>query len=155
MAYKFDEEQWKKLIEELVMKFEQGALIPHALLRKMFGIENPDFDDFEDQEDFIEALQMLQFEYMTLVEKLREDILKTHNLYMKNLRGDGYTFLPTEEQTEYAKNRTMEGIRKEMYRGMMIMRHVRFDALNAEQKRINADEMAKLGQLQHLLKVYK
>lgn len=152
---KIGEEQWAALMAEMVEKFEPGDVIPHVILKRKFLIQNPNFNEFETQDEFIEAIQLLQFEYMSLVEKLRDDILNEYKLYLKNVRGDGYVFLPTIEQTDYAKQRTMDGIRKEIKRGMTIMMNLRFNSLNPEQKRQNADELAKLGQLQHMLKVFK
>ena len=155
MERKIGEEQWKRLMADIVQKFEPGELISHEYLKRCFLIEEPDFEDFETQTEFIEAVQLLQFEYMSLIEKLREDILEEYKFYMKNVRGDGYSFLLPSEQTEYAKERTMAGIRKEMKRGIMIMMNVSFSSLSADKRRQNADEMAKLGQLQHLLKAFK
>lgn len=152
---KIGEEQWKKLMADIADKYQPGELIPHHYLRKVFVITTPSFDEFESQDEFIEAVQLQQFEYMSLVEKLRDDILDEFKMYMKNVRGDGYTFLIPEEQTEYAKARTMQGIRKEMKRGFAIMQNVRFNSLTTDKKRQNADELAKLGQLQHLLKAFR
>jgi hypothetical protein len=155
MQRKIGEEQWVKLMNKLIEKYQPGDLIPHFVMRKMLFIETPNYNDFETQYEFVEAIQLMQFEYMSLVEKLRTDILDTHKLYLKNVRGDGYAFLPTNEQTDYAKQRTMDGIRKEMKRGITIMQNIRFAALTQEQKKSNADELAKIAQLQHLMKAFK
>jgi hypothetical protein len=152
---KLGKAEWEKLIDKLSEKFEPGELISHDYLKRVLFIDNPKFEDFETQSEFVEALNLVQFEYMSLVDKLRWDILDRHKLYLRNIRGDGYVFLIPAEQTEFAKAQTMDTIRKELKRGFLILQNIRFAALSQDQKRMNADEMAKLGQLSQLLKVLK
>lgn len=152
---KFDDHVWQRIMADIVEDYAAGDIIAHGQLKKIFLITEPEFEDFEDQEGFIDAVNLLQFEYMTLVEKLRLDILKKYKLYLRNIRGDGYTFLKADEQTDYAKDNALDGVRKELRRGILIMQNIRHDQLSADQRRKNSDEMAKLGQLQHMMKVFK
>jgi len=150
---KIGEQEWEKLMENLSVKFNYGEIITHQYLKKVFFLADPDFEEFETQEEFVEAINLVQFEYMSLVDKLRWDMLKKYKLYLRNIRGDGYTFLLPEEQTDFAQKQTMESVKKEMKRGILILKNIKFNSLSQEDKRKNADELAKFGQLQQLLKV--
>ena len=57
--------------------------------------------DFDNTEDFIEAIQMQQFSYMTLVDTLRWQLLEDQKIYIKNIRGDGYQIVQPTEQVQY------------------------------------------------------
>jgi hypothetical protein len=148
---KIGEKEWSDLLDKLVELYPQGDLIPHYKLEKLFLLSQPNYHEFDSQDDFLQAVRLLQFEYMTLIDKLRWDILEKHKLYLRNIRGDGYTFLPTSEQTEYAKKQTMDGIKKEMKRGLLILQNIKRNKLTADQRRKNSDELAKLGQLKQIM----
>lgn len=149
---KFEDDEWFNLMDKLVANYKPGELIPHENLKNLFLIKEPVFKDFDSQEEFLEAVKLLQFEYMTMIDKLRWDILENYKLYLRSIKGDGYSFLPANEQTDFAKKQTMESIRKEMASGVMIMKNLRFEDINPDERRKNADELAKLGQLHQILK---
>lgn len=148
---KMNDKIWNNIIDELLDKFAPGELITHDYLEKLFLLRELHYDDFESQGEFLNAVKLLQFEYMTLVDKLRWDILEHHKLYLKNIRGDGYSFLIPKEQTDFAKEQAMTGIKKEMKKGFLILQNIRRDELTIDDRRRNADELAKLGQLQQIL----
>lgn len=152
---KFGEDEWVTLTNNIVERFEPGVLISHEYLKKIFYLIEPKIEDFKDQYEFIETIKLIQFEYMTLVDKLRVDILETHKLYLRNIRGEGYQFLLPKEQTDFAKKQTMDSINKEMKRGELILRNVKYSSLSADDRRKNTDELAKIGQLSQMIKTVK
>lgn len=149
---KIGEKEWEVLIDNIVETYFPNDLISHKRLSEIFYLPDPVYKDYASQDEFMEAVKLQQFEYMTLVDKLRWDILKQHKLYLQNVRGDGYSFVPPGDQTDFAKCQTMEKITKHNRRGMLILKNIRYNALSADQRRHNSDEVAKLGQLSQMLK---
>lgn len=152
---KIGEKEWQDLMLILVERYKPGELITHDYLKKLFMLENPVFADYNSQDEFVEALNLVQFEYMTVIDKLRWDMLKYHKCYLRNVRGDGYVFIPSKEQTDFAKKQTMEAVKKEMKRGIMILKNVNTNGLDMDDRRRNSDELAKLSQLDHMIKIMK
>ena len=147
---------WLELmVQVLIEKFKPGQLISHHYLAKMLNIKKPVYKNYETQSDFEKALEKAQFKYMEMVDKLRWEILEKQYLYLRNVRGDGYIFLNPKDQTTFAKKQAMETVYKGLKTGAIIMQHIRYDALTQDEKRKNADELAKLGQLHQMIKTHK
>ncbi|MDP2235013.1 MAG: hypothetical protein Q8J88_01145 [Bacteroidales bacterium] len=150
---KIGENEWEKLIDGLVENFQPDELITHEYIKSKFLIVAPEYEEFESVTEFIEAINLQQFEYMSLIEKLRLDVLDRHKLYMSNIRGFGYKFLKPSEQTTYAREKAIDAVKKELNRGLLILKNIRHDSLTMEERKRNSDEMAKLGQLKQMLKI--
>ena len=152
---KIGEREWEQLIDEIVETYLPNDLLPHKKLSEIFYLPDPVYNDYASQDEFMQAVKLQQFEYMTLVDKLRWDILKKHKLYLQNVRGDGYSFVAPGEQTDFAKDQAMEKITKHTRRGLLILKNIRFNDLSADQRRHNSDELAKIGQLSQMLKIIR
>ena len=62
---------------------------------------------------------------MTLVDKLRWDMLKRKKCYLKNVYSYGYMIVPKEEQAEYGFTQTMKEIKESLRKGALIIGNVR------------------------------
>ena len=95
------------LEEEILSTFKDGQLISHEWMKSKFGIIPLCWDDYKDVQKLFQAKDKQQFDYMTMVDKLRWDMLKRKKCYLKNIYSYGYVIVPKEEQAESKKH---EGI---------------------------------------------
>ncbi len=136
----------------LLDTYKEGDVISHGELQLLFCMQEPKIYNFSNHGDFMAALTKHQFDYMTKVEEVRNVLLTEFKIYLHNIRGIGYEFMPSVKQTGYAKRRMLDGIRKEMRQGGLIMENVMLGKLDADARRANSDELARLGQLKQMLK---
>ena len=113
------------LEEEILSTFKDGQLISHEWMKSKFGITPLCWDDYKDVQKLFQAKDKQQFDYMTLVDKLRWDMLKRTKCYLKNIYGDGYVIVPKEEQAEYGFTQTMKEIKESLRKGALIIGNVR------------------------------
>ena len=85
------------LEEEILSTFKDGQLISHEWMKLKFGITPLCWEDYKDVQKLFQAKDKQQFDYMTLVDKLRWDMLKRKKCYLKNVFGAGYVIVPKEE----------------------------------------------------------
>ena len=141
-------EGWCSLIRTIASDYADGKLIPHEWLRRKFGLENLRMKDFDNTEDFIEAIQMQQFSYMTLVDTLRWKLLEDQKIYIKNIRGDGYQIVQPTEQVQYGYDQFLRDFKKAVKDANLIMQNVK--SVPSEQQKKDNDLRAKcalLGQM--------
>ena len=146
-------EALKNLATEIVEQFEDGQLIPHKWLRKRCGIEQLKYEDYETQFDFIEALQMQQFQYMSICTEIRTILLEDFNCYFKNDRGDGYVILNPKDQAQFGYDRFQDKMHKLMKETSLIMNNVR--TVNKEQQAKDNDLRAKYAAMKMMLESIK
>lgn len=123
----------EEIIEKIIAAFSPGDLITHSFLREQFNIVDPAIEDFKTTDEFVAELQNIQFNYMTMVDKLRFDLLTTQRYYLKNVRGDGYTLLPPKEQVTFAYDQALTDIKKSIKQAKNIMSNMRFEEVSPEQ----------------------
>ena len=146
------EQNWD-YIAETVLENNVGDLITHSFLKDLFRLQMPLISNFTNQFDFLEHLRDYDFAYMSLVDKLRTDLLKNHNVYLKNIRGDGYILMPAQEQTDFAMKYINNGIKKAINEGLNILQHTKLDGLTQEQRQKNADSIARASLLKQITKL--
>jgi hypothetical protein len=157
-GYTLTEEAWGIIAGRVLDDHTPGELISHEYLRASFSIEPPDIADYTSGrriniKEFIEAYNIYNFAYMSFVTKLRDILLDNHNYYLKNLRGEGYTLLPPQEQTEYAINKVKRDLQKIMKLGLRLTSNIRVRELSDDDKRKNSDAAAKLSSLRQLINI--
>lgn len=142
-------EAWCSLLDEIQSKFEAGCLIPHDWLKHKFTLERLHYEDFESTEDFVKAIQMQQFAYMTLVDTLRWQLLEERSIYLKNIRGDGYTILPSKEQVKYGYDEFLKTVKVAIKQADLIMNNVL--SVPVEQQAKDNDLRARCSMLKQML----
>ena len=145
-------ESWEHFVNIIAEKFKVGELIPHQYIKYEFKIETPKFSDYKTEIEYIKAFELLNFEYMSIIDKLRNDLLEFHSLYLKNIRGDGYVLLPPKEQTDYAKEKTNNDIKRALENGVKILSYIKHNHLDEIELRKNADALAKLSFMKNMIK---
>lgn len=144
---------WVSLIEEIVTNYSDGKLISHEWLKDKFGLKQLLIEDFENTEDFIKGLQIQQFSYMTLVDTLRWQLLENEKMYIKNVRGDGYTVLNPKDQTQYGYDELLKTVKQAIKEADVIMTNVR--SVPNEQQYKDNDLRAKCSILKQMLSSIK
>jgi len=103
-------DQWQNVLAQVAAM--DGEIIPHSYLKELFNIKPPKFDEYDGVDEFVKALELHQFEYLTMTDKLKKDLLESHKMCLKNVRGEGYTIVMPHEQTTYAYDRLTNEIKK-------------------------------------------
>lgn len=146
---KIDEEVWADLLDEIAADYSHGEIITHAMLKKRFGLALPDKDEYVDSAEFIEALQCHQFAYMTLVDKLRWQLLADKKYYMRNIRGEGYQVIQPREQVKFGFDSFIENVREAIRKAHLIMNNVRM--VPSEQRSKDNELRAKCNIIKQML----
>lgn len=132
--------------EELVANFDENQLISHKWLKEKFGLPKLSFEDYgKDVNSYIEAIQLQQFTYMAMVDKLREDLLKNKQCCLRNVWGNGYVIVPSNEQASYGYGQMISDIKKALKQGQDIINNVR--PLPMEEQSKYYDTLAKLAKV--------
>ena len=103
---------WLGLLAEIADKFGDGSLIKHEWLKEKFGLKELALEDYETVSDFLKAIEIQQFAYMSLVDKLRWELLSEYKMYIRNIRGEGYEILRPEDQTQYGYDSFIDDVKK-------------------------------------------
>lgn len=108
----FSPEGWQQFLKDIAETFGCGKLISHEWLKNQFGLKELMLIDYESVDEFLRARDNQQFAYMTIVDAVRWDLLEQENMFLINVRGDGYRILQPNEQIPYAYNQFWEDLRK-------------------------------------------
>lgn len=92
---------------------------------------------------------MQQFAYMTLVDTLRWQLLEERSVYLKNIRGDGYTILPSNEQVKYGYDDFLKTVKASIKQADLIMNKVL--PVSIEQQSRDNDLRARCSMLKQML----
>lgn len=141
--------EWCDTLNEITENFNPGELISHEWLKSRFRFEKLQISDFEATEDFISALQDLQFAYMSAVDALRWQLLEERNAYLKNIRGDGYTLLPAKEQVKFGYDEFLKTVKSAIKQADLIMNNVQ--PVSLEQQSKDNDLRARCSMLKQML----
>lgn len=141
------------VIEEIISNYADGTLIPHEWLKKKCGLTQLDFKDYDNISDFLEAVQLQQFAYMSFVDSLRWELIEKWNMWLKNERGEGYVILNPKDQVSFGYDRFVDSLKKLMKETNLIMNNVR--AVNGEQQAKDNDLRAKYAAMKMMLESIK
>jgi hypothetical protein len=143
---------WKQAVEDFIgAGFNPGDLVPHSWLADHFGM--PQLSD---------AMTMTpseyrdrQFTWLAHVECFKSALLEDHQIFLQSVYGEGYRWVPPQEQTGVAV-KTFEREARRVYRQAgMRLTNVRADELTDEQRRENADQIGRLSMLQGMHRAIK
>lgn len=86
---------------------------------------------------------------MSLVDTLRWQLLEERNVYLKNIRGDGYTLLPAKEQVKYGYDEFLKTVKIAIKQADLIMNNVL--PVPLEQQSKDNDLRARCSMLKQML----
>lgn len=140
---------WMSLLGEIAVQYGDGKLIKHEWLKDKFGLKVLRLGDFETVDDFLKSIDLQQFAYMSLVDKLRWNLLEEYKMYIKNQRGEGYIILRPEEQTQYGYDSFVDDVKKAIRVAGLIMNNVQ--KIDVAQQAKDNDLRAKFGVMKQML----
>jgi len=140
---------WMSLLGMVAENYSDGSLIKHEWLKEKFGMKALLLNEFETVSDFLKAIEIQQFAYMSLVDKLRWDLLKYYKMFIKNQRGEGYIILPPKDQTQYGYDSFVDDIKKAIRIANLIMNNVQ--PVDLDQQAKDNDLRAKFGVMRQML----
>lgn len=145
----FGSDDWMSLLGEIAANYGDGKIIKHEWLKEQFGLKILSLKDYETVNDFLKALEVQQFAYMSLVDRLRWDLLKEFKMYIKNQRGEGYMILRPEDQTQFGYDSFVNDIKKAIREANLIMNNVL--QVDKTQQAKDNDLRAKFGVMRQML----
>lgn len=145
----YDSEGYYNFIIEIINTFEEGALITHDWMRKKLMFEDLSIAKFDSFADLMKAIELQQFEYMFIIDKIRWDMLKIHKKFLKNVRGEGYTILPQKDQVNYAFTKAVKEVKKTIKQSFMMMDNLGSNDMELRAK--NTANRVKLSMLRQML----
>ena len=144
---------WLGLLSEIADKFGDGSLIKHEWLKDKFGLKELSLEDYETISAFLKAIEIQQFAYMSLVDKLRWELLSEYKMFIRNIRGEGYEILRPEDQTQYGYDSFIDDVKKAIRVAGLIMNNVQKVDLTQQAK--DNDLRAKFGIMKQMLSSIK
>lgn len=140
---------WVNLLGEIAARFGDGSLIKHEWLKDKFGLKKLMLKDYATVDEFLDAIDIQQFAYMSLVDKLRWQLLENFKMYLRNIRGDGYVILPPQDQTQFGYDQFVDDVKKAIRVAGLIMNNVQ--PVDVSQQAKDNDLRAKFGILKQML----
>lgn len=135
---------WKQAVADfLAAGFKPGDLIPHAWLAEHFGMPTL----AESARLTVTEFQDRQFEWLSNVESLKQELLEGHQIYLSSVHGQGWRWVPPHEQTKTAMKKFEREAGKAFRQAGSRLTNLQVDALDDKQRRENVDAIAKLSML--------
>lgn len=134
---------WKQAVQDFFKDFRYGNVVSHEWLEAHFGM--PQLGDRQKltAADFSKR----QFEWLQSIEAFKDELLRKHDVCLQSVRGEGYRWVPPGEQSKVATDAFEKDAKRVFSTAAQRLRHVRLDELNDDQRRENADAVAKLASL--------
>lgn len=120
-----------------------GDVVSHDQLDKWLGIDESIVTD-------LESAQRLQFIRLARIEAFKGELLLDHQIYIENVRGEGYRVVPPKDQSSAAEEFTRRTIAQAISKGICVAKNVNREALTDAERRENADAIARLANLRLL-----
>ena len=136
---------WKQAVQDFLdAGFKPGDVVPHAWLAQHFGM--PVLCDASTLS--VAEFQERQFTWLANIEALKSELLEVHQIFLVSVFGQGWRWVPPQEQTGTAVKRFEHEARrayKKAGRGLM---HLRLEELTDGQRRENMDAIGRLSMLE-------
>ena len=141
---------WQSKLTAIVENHAEGDVIPHSTINEILGLKEPNFDDYDSPVEYKEAMQAYAFQRLSVIEQLKHDLLTCHQVYIKNVKAEGYRIVPAKDQCTTAYKVATSNIHDEFEQGNLVMDNVRETSLNADEKKKANDTRAKFALLQKI-----
>lgn len=130
---------WRQLEKELLANgLTYGSLITDEKLREAFGTGNP---------NSIADVHRLELLHLGQMDALRDSLLVNRRMLLHRTRRIGYIVVPPEQQTRIAMGNRGREMKHALSKLAREISHINTDKLTVEQRRENADAIAKIGAL--------
>lgn len=137
---------WREAIERfLKAEYKADDVIPFMWFYDAFGIQEPSPEMTKGEADKLELSFLRQFSEM------QKRLLAEHQIDLTNERGYGYRVVPPEKQTKVAYEDGIADARKSLRKMRDRIINVNHALLTAEQRRENADALARLSMVSEVV----
>jgi hypothetical protein len=129
---------WRNAVEVAAREFVPGDVISMDWLHTHFKISRPIHGSFEDYQKY-------QFSFLEAIDGFKNELLESHQTAIANIRGEGYRVLQPKEQTEFAETSFKKGLKKCAIKSVAILTHTKYDALDDNERKANADAKGRIA----------
>ena len=131
---------WRQAVRDFLNDFAYGDIVTHAWLEERFGMPQ-----LGDRQKLTAAdFSRRQFEWLQSIESFKDELLRRHDVCLVSVRGEGYRWVPPSEQSKVAMDAFEKDAKRVFASAATRVRHVRTNELTDDQRRENADAVAKL-----------
>lgn len=131
--------EWRHALAEiLALNPQPGDLIKREDLERMLGL--PDAKT-------LDQFQARQLKWLQQFERLRDELLTTHQIWLRANGSGCYEFVPPARQTEAAYSDYSRQAFNKLKRMVRVAQNVRMSELNDNERKANADALAKMSML--------
>jgi hypothetical protein len=130
----------------LTMDRASGDILPWGFLLDALGL--PDYRQAND----VDAYERGRLRFLSLRKGMEKALLLHHNIAFRTIIGTGVQIVPPSEQTAWAAEEMNTELRRTMSKASARLRHVKVDALTAEEKTANTDALAKHATLRSMFR---
>ncbi len=132
---------WRQLERDLLdAGLPDGATIPMDRLRSGLGVRDPATLNGAD-------VMREQLQFNSAMGSLMASLLENHRIKLRLVEGVGYMVVPPEDQTRLAIKERGAEVQNVIEKAFRDVTYVRTEALTDEQRRENADAVAKFASL--------
>jgi len=131
---------WRNAATELFSgQYGYGDVIPHEALRESLRLPEPVGKHSR------EEWEAWRLALVAQIDALSDWLLEEKNMCLRSIQGQGYQIVEPAEQTEFAVKQGRKKIRSELRKMGRRLSFVDTSALTADQRRENADALARLS----------
>ena len=134
---------WKEALDKFA--FTYGDMIPHAWFYQVFDIPAPT------STTMWAVSKKSQLEFMGAFKRLEDALLEKRQMALRNVRSVGWEVVYPHEQTDWAMNDGANEMKKALKRMYSRQVNVNHALLTSEQKKDNADSLARTSMLNCML----
>lgn len=130
--------EWRQALQEIMaLDPKPGDILAREWLEELLELPQPrTFAEF----------QARQLKWLQRFEKLREELLTTHQIWLRPAEG-GYEIVPPAKQTDLAYSDYSRAAMLKLKRMVKIARNVKLSELTDAERRANSDSLAKMSML--------
>jgi hypothetical protein len=130
---------WKEAVRAVLNSdHAPGVILKTDWLREQFGLKTP--VTAADQRQF-------QLDWMGAFNSFRDCLLREHKICLRTIHNGAYEIIRPGDQTELAESTHMKAIHRELRHMVAKMTHVNHEALTDEERRKNADGLARAAHI--------
>jgi hypothetical protein len=134
---------WRQAVQDALQAFTYGDTIPMEWLDKAFDIQYPKTGTREDY-------KAISFQFLTAMDRFREDLLTKHKMALRNVRGVGYEIIPPGEHAIMARAQFLALMRKAFDVAESLLENTDFGRLTQEEIQRSRTEEAKIATIKAL-----
>lgn len=131
--------EWKQALKQLLeLGLESGDVISREWLEEL--LELPEARNAQ-------QWQARQLKWLQQFERLRDELLTTHQVWLRANGAGGYEVVPPAKQTEMAYSEYSRAAFLKLKRMARIAQNVKLSELSDGERRANSDALAKMSML--------